>query len=153
FFNTAVAALVALAASTAHAGGHATCNPPDDQGVVAKAAELREQGPAGLAQALAEYDRLVDLRDNTLMEMEERALVDGEIAHRARVAELIAQQCSAHVSRLYWNTNLDEALDESRETGKPVLSLRMLGKLTDEYSCANSRFFRTTLYANEAVRR
>jgi hypothetical protein len=29
----------------------------------------------------------------------------------------------------------------------------MLGKLTDEYSCANSRFFRSTLYANEEISR
>ena len=29
----------------------------------------------------------------------------------------------------------------------------MLGKLTDEYSCANSRFFRTTLYANQQIAR
>jgi hypothetical protein len=27
----------------------------------------------------------------------------------------------------------------------------LLGKLTDEYSCANSRFFRTTLYANAEI--
>jgi hypothetical protein len=27
----------------------------------------------------------------------------------------------------------------------------MLGRLTDEFSCANSRFFRTTLYSNEQV--
>ena len=27
----------------------------------------------------------------------------------------------------------------------------MLGNLTDEYSCANSRFFRTALYANTNV--
>ncbi|HKG81152.1 MAG TPA: hypothetical protein VKA78_17075, partial [Pyrinomonadaceae bacterium] len=39
----------------------------------------------------------------------------------------------------------------SRETGKPILSLRLLGKLTDELSCANSRFFRTVLYSNAEV--
>ena len=27
----------------------------------------------------------------------------------------------------------------------------MLGKLTDEFSCANSRFFRTALYANKEI--
>ena len=27
----------------------------------------------------------------------------------------------------------------------------MLGNLTDEFSCANSRFFRTTLYANQEI--
>src|SRR6202008_4526475 len=37
------------------------------------------------------------------------------------------------------------------QTGKPILSLRLLGKLTDELSCANSRFFRTVLYSNVAI--
>ncbi|HXQ71923.1 MAG TPA: hypothetical protein VN844_15620, partial [Pyrinomonadaceae bacterium] len=31
------------------------------------------------------------------------------------------------------------------------LSLRLLGKLTDELSCANSRFFRTVLYSNTEI--
>lgn len=60
-----------------------------------------------------------------------------------------ARYCS--VSRLYWHRDLDEALAESKRTGKPVLALRMMGYLTDEFSCANSRFFRTTLYANEEI--
>lgn len=34
---------------------------------------------------------------------------------------------------------------------KPVLSLRLLGRLDEDLSCANSRFFRTALYANAAV--
>ncbi len=147
-----VAALLAINIPLASLAEQRTCNPPDDPAIVAKAAELRELGPAGFAQALAEYDKLVDLRDSTLMDTEERARIDGEIAHWQRVAELVAQQRSAHVSRLYWHTDLGEALAESRTSNKPVLSLRMLGKLTDEYSCANSRFFRTTLYANEAIR-
>jgi len=46
---------------------------------------------------------------------------------------------------------LNAAKAAAKESGKPILSLRLLGKLTDEFSCANSRFFRTTLYANEEV--
>ena len=38
-----------------------------------------------------------------------------------------------------------------QQVGKPILSLRLLGKLTDEFSCANSRFFRTVLYPNAEV--
>lgn len=57
--------------------------------------------------------------------------------------------CSA--SRLFWHTDLDEARRVAAETGRPILSLRMLGNLTDELSCANSRFFRTTLYANGEI--
>ncbi|MGH9960709.1 MAG: hypothetical protein ACREBC_26905, partial [Pyrinomonadaceae bacterium] len=33
----------------------------------------------------------------------------------------------------------------------PIVSLRLLGKLSEEFSCANSRFFRTILYSNAAV--
>lgn len=54
-------------------------------------------------------------------------------------------------SRLFWHTDLDEARHAAAESGKPILSLRMLGNLTDELSCANSRFFRTTLYANAGI--
>jgi hypothetical protein len=40
---------------------------------------------------------------------------------------------------------------EARKTGKPILSLRLLGNLNEEYSCANSRFFRSTLYSNAQI--
>jgi hypothetical protein len=54
---------------------------------------------------------------------------------------------------LFWYTDLEQAKAAAKESGKPILSLRLLGKLTDEFSCANSRFFRSTLYANEEVSR
>ncbi len=65
--------------------------------------------------------------------------------------DAVAQQRDAAASGLYWETDLDTALARSRERGVPVLSLRMLGALTDEYSCANSRFFRTLLYTDPAL--
>jgi hypothetical protein len=152
YLHSAVAALVAVALPLFCWADHQTCNPPDDPQVVAAAAALRELGPRGLEQALAEFDRIADLLARTAMDIDVRQQTEGELADWQRVAELVAQQRSAHVSRLYWHTELEEALAESRDTGKPVLSLRMLGKLTDEYSCANSRFFRTTLYVNESIR-
>lgn len=60
-----------------------------------------------------------------------------------------AKYCTA--SRLYWYTDIEQAKTAAQRCGKPILTLRMLGNLTDEFSCANSRFFRTTLYANEEV--
>lgn len=68
------------------------------------------------------------------------------------VFDEVAQQKDAVFSGLYWHTDLDAALKAAREENKPVLSLRLLGPLTDELSCANSRFFRTTLYPNPVVR-
>jgi hypothetical protein len=68
-----------------------------------------------------------------------------------RLIDQVAAQRDAAVSRLYWYTDLDEAKSAAEESGKPILSLRMLGKLTDQYSCANSRFFRTALYSNTEI--
>ncbi|HYC99754.1 MAG TPA: hypothetical protein VEB22_00875 [Phycisphaerales bacterium] len=65
-----------------------------------------------------------------------------------RVLDTAAGQRDAVWSRLYWHTDLASAKSRAASEGKPILYLRMLGKLTDEYSCANSRFFRTALYAN-----
>ena len=62
-----------------------------------------------------------------------------------------AHQKDAAWSGLYWYTSLPDALAAARREGKPVLSLRLLGRLDEELSCANSRFFRTALYANAAV--
>ncbi|MEO8054300.1 MAG: hypothetical protein ABI768_04060 [Acidobacteriota bacterium] len=62
-----------------------------------------------------------------------------------------AHQRDAAWSGLYWHTRLPEALAAAKREGKPVLSLRLLGRLDEELSCANSRFFRTALYANAAV--
>lgn len=68
------------------------------------------------------------------------------------VLDAVAQQKDARFSGLYWHTDLNQALQVAKREQKPVLSLRLLGKLTDELSCANSRYFRTTLYPNTEVR-
>ncbi|WP_223805718.1 thioredoxin family protein [Pseudanabaena sp. UWO310] len=65
--------------------------------------------------------------------------------------DAICQQKDCDASRLYWYKDLETAKAASKETGKPILSLRLLGNLNDELSCANSRFFRTALYPNAAV--
>lgn len=96
---------------------------------------LRAEGPEGLAGLLTKYD--------AASPEQQLALVDA--------ISKVAGQRDAHVSRLYWYEDLDAALARSKATGKPVLSLRMLGRLDEELSCANSRFFRTTLYANASV--
>jgi hypothetical protein len=47
--------------------------------------------------------------------------------------------------------DFEQAKAAARSSGKPIVSLRLLGKLNEEFSCANSRFFRTTLYANREI--
>lgn len=65
----------------------------------------------------------------------------------------LCQQKDAHTSLLYWFTELPAASAEARRTGKPILSLRLLGNLDEELSCANSRFFRKLLYPDPRVNR
>jgi hypothetical protein len=71
--------------------------------------------------------------------------------HLERQIDRIAGQRHAVWSRLSWHRDLDAAMAEARATGKPILSLRMLGDLDKDLSCANSRFFRVALYANREV--
>jgi hypothetical protein len=70
----------------------------------------------------------------------------------ARV-DAAAHQKYATVSGLYWYTDLAAAQDAAREQKRPILHLRMLGRLDEDRSCANSRFFRAMLYANAEVSR
>ncbi|MFN0247739.1 MAG: hypothetical protein ACKV2T_12705 [Kofleriaceae bacterium] len=100
----------------------------------AEVAFARGRGAAALDELLARYDRL-----------HEGAARD---AFALRIDQVAAQRY-ATVSRLYWHTNLDRAKAVAKQQQKPILSLRMLGRLDEDLSCANSRFFRATLYANK----
>ena len=100
------------------------------------AASTAHADPAQLDTLLAQYDKLPDGAEKT-------ALAD-EI-------DQVAGQKYATVSRLYWYTDLDEAEAAARQTGHPILALRMLGDLREDLSCANSRLFRSTLYANKEL--
>ena len=146
----------------------------DDAARTAAIARLRKAGPGGL-QALVETHSVLleSLRtkatpDNlkaqnrpqaSLTTEQERALWNPvkekpQAIHSERLRtalDEVAQQRGAHNSLLFWYTDLEAAKVEAKRTQRPILSLRLLGKLTDEYSCANSRFFRTVLYANKEV--
>lgn len=65
--------------------------------------------------------------------------------------DAVCQQRDCYTSRLYWHTDLESAKKVAQVTGKPILSLRLLGNLNEELSCANSRFFRTILYPNAKI--
>ena len=70
---------------------------------------------------------------------------------RAAALDAVGQQRDCYASQLYWFTDLEQAKAAAKASGKPILSLRLLGRLDEEFSCANSRFFRTALYANGEV--
>ena len=63
----------------------------------------------------------------------------------------VCAQKDCRASRLFWYTDLDEAKAEARRSGRSIIALHMLGRLDEELSCANSRFFRTILYSDPAI--
>ncbi len=94
---------------------------------------LRGAGPAGMEALL----KLAEIKQSSFDDA-----LDAVCAQK---------DCAA--SHLYWYTDLAAAREAARKSGKPILSLRLLGRLDEELSCANSRFFRAVLYANEQVSR
>jgi hypothetical protein len=107
---------------------------PLDQEVTA----LRPLGQSGLQQFLSRHAR--ELGSNTLPPKSLRDALDS-----------LCQQRDCYASRLYWHTDLDRAKAAAKASGKPILSLRLLGQLDRDLSCANSRFFRVALYSNAEV--
>ena len=108
--------------------------------------ELRALGPAGLKALMDQYRLEIDRH------VANPSIASDEQWQRIATAlDTVAQQKNSYIAGLYWHTNLEEAKKASAATNKPILSLRLLGKLTDEFSCANSRFFRTVLYSNAEV--
>ena len=53
---------------------------------------------------------------------------------RIRAAlDTVGQQKDCADSRLYWHTDMASAQEAARAAARPILSLRLLGKLTDEF--------------------
>lgn len=109
-------------------------------------AELRAAGPAGLEALFRVYGDRRTKEEITLKK-------DGSSQSLRAVFNEVGQQRDCYASHLYWYTDWEQAKRAAKALGKPILSLRLLGKLNEEYSCANSRFFRTTLYPNAEVSR
>jgi hypothetical protein len=107
-------------------------------------AELRAMGPTGLDVLLREYE--LDVR---------RFSGSGEAGDDwkriANAIDSVAMQKDAYASGLYWFTDMEAAKRAAKASMRPVLSLRLLGNLNEEFSCANSRLFRSLLYANTEV--
>ncbi len=109
-------------------------------------AELRALGPAGLDLLFKTYAREINQQiENPLLSP------TPEWQRLSAALDAVSQQKDSYLAGLYWYTDLVKAKAAARASGKPILSLRLLGKLSEEYSCANSRFFRTILYSNAEV--
>ncbi|HXH39397.1 MAG TPA: hypothetical protein VNN08_12280, partial [Thermoanaerobaculia bacterium] len=89
---------------------------------------------------------------DAMLAAHERVARDAASEARFRSAlDRVCRQADCLWSGLYWYTDLDEARRAARATHRPILSLRLLGDLGEEMSCANSRYFRTVLYPNRQI--
>ena len=108
--------------------------------------ELRSLGPVGLNDLMQRYAVQIKkhIDDPTLKS-------DAEWQRITRALDAVSGQKNSYLSGLYWYTDLKAAQKVANQSKKPILSLRLLGRLTDELSCANSRFFRAVLYSNAEI--
>ncbi len=106
---------------------------------------LRARGPEGHAALTRRHEAAITaLREGRF---------DGDPARLRHAVDVVSAQRDGHASGLYWHTDLAAAQAAARASGRPILSLRLLGRLDEELSCANSRFFRIVLYSDPAVAR
>ncbi|MGI0489377.1 hypothetical protein ACN4EK_28515 [Pantanalinema rosaneae CENA516] len=111
---------------------------PEQAALMQQASELRSQGATGLKTFL--HRHATELRPGQVPATALREALDS-----------LCQQKDCYTSQLYWYTDLEAAKAAAQATGKPILSLRLLGRLDQDLSCANSRFFRVALYPNTQI--
>ena len=111
---------------------------------------LRARGPEGLQALFDEHAELLKSVPSPLSTTGERG-ANEKLFRLKSALDAVGQQRDCYASGLYWYTDFEQVKAAAKSTGKPILSLRLLGNLDEEFSCANSRFFRTTLYANKEV--
>jgi hypothetical protein len=110
--------------------------------------QLRRMGPEGLRELTKANQEMITAHAPGRRDANPQ---DDAWLRLQTALDGVAGQKDAHTSLLYWHTDLNRARVQAQAEHKPILSLRMLGNLTDELSCANSRFFRTTLYSNVQI--
>ena len=109
-------------------------------------AELRSLGPVGLQSLREMYSSEISkhVSNPTLPN-------DSDWIRISTALDQVAQQKNSYLSGLYWYTDLKNAELAAKNSDKLILSVRLLGNLSEDLSCANSRFFRTVLYSNPTV--
>lgn len=134
--------LVRLARDAVHA---------DDRVADAAIRALREHGPVGSDALRDLYRTQIAAHLQATRDLDDSP--DPLWIRIARALDGVSAQRNSAVSGLFWHTDWQSALNAAQREQKPILSLRLLGKLSDELSCANSRFFRSTLYSNTEISR
>lgn len=112
---------------------------------------LREHGPEGLQALLTTHAAAIQQHATKSVSFFGAPPPDEAWTRLRTAIDGVSQQRDCFASQLFWHTDFAQAKAAAKAQNKPILSLRMLGKLDEEFSCANSRFFRTTLYANAEV--
>lgn len=117
---------------------------PDSAAATLAIRELRAMGAPGLDALFVKYAAEI-----------ERFKTTGEGNDNwkriANAIDTVAMQKDAYSSHMFWYTDLDEAKRVAVKHKKPILTLRLLGNLNEEFSCANSRLFRSVLYPNAEI--
>jgi len=137
---------VLLLSSTLFASGRSAEELVSNDAATSKTAigELRELGSAGLDALFAKYAADIERFTKTGEPFESWKRV-------AAALDTVAMQKDVYTSHLFWYTDLEEAKRAAKAQNKPILSLRLLGNLNEEFSCANSRLFRAILYSNAEI--
>ena len=144
-------------------GGYSEVKPVETRLLIAQLGEVAQEPKLDLTEstrfaALTEtlrgrrqtaLDAVIEYRSQRVRELGGSNF--AEIKNLDSAIDKIAGQKFATHSRLYWHTSIRVAKLDARETNRPILSLRMLGRLDQDLSCANSRFFRTILYPDPEI--
>lgn len=105
-------------------------------------ADLRARGPEGLRVFLNVNHVEVEAALKTSSSACDQVL---------STLDSLCQQKDCYASELFWYTDIEQAKSAARAQHKPILSLRLLGRLDEDLSCANSRLFRIALYSNAQI--
>ena len=111
---------------------------PDKDVATESIADLRAMGVTGLDALFAKYAADIDRYKKT-------GEADENWKRIAAALDTVAMQKDDYTSQLFWYTDLDAAKRVAKAQNKPILSLRLLGNLNEEFSWANSRLFRAIL--------
>ena len=116
----------------------------DTNTATASIADLRAMGRTGLDALFVKY--MADIE-----RFKKTGEADENWKRISTALDTVAMQKDVYTSHLYWYTDLDAAKRVAKAQNKPILSLRLLGNLNEEFSCANSRLFRAILYPNAEI--
>ncbi len=110
--------------------------------------DLRAMGSTGLNALFVRYADDIERFTKT-------GEADDKWKRIAAALDGVSMQKDDYTSHLFWYTDLEQAKraakDVKKSGTKPILTLRLLGNLNEEFSCANSRLFRAILYSNPAI--